>query len=156
MPLPDDVRYIWDLIAIDGGLAVATGPDGKVFNVDASGAVREVLDTAQANVLALAAGRGPNAGQLFAGTDTDGLVYRIDAAGRALVIYDAAEPEVSALVVAADGTLYAGTADAEQATPGRLEEPVEDEEGRPDADAEDKAADAEAADTAQPLSLIHI
>lgn len=150
VPLPGDVRYIWDTVATDGGLAVATGPEGKVFNVDASGAVREVLDTAQANVLALAAGRGPNAGQLFAGTDTDGLVYRIDAAGRALVIYDAPEPEVSALVVAADGTLYAGTADAEQATPGRLEEPVEDEEGRPDADAEDKAADAEAADTAQP------
>lgn len=131
-PLPDGVRYIWDLVAVGDLLVAATGPDGKVFAVDGAGTVSEVLDTAQANVLALAAGRGPWAGQVFAGTDTDGLIYRIDADGRPFIVYDAPEPEVSALAVAADGTLYAGTADADQATPGRLEEPVEEEGGRPD------------------------
>jgi len=135
IPLPDHVRYVWDLVAIGDLVVAATGPDGKVFAVDGVGTVSEVLDTAQANVLTLAAGRGPWAGQFFAGTDTDGLVYRIDADGLPFVVYDAPEPEVSALVVAADGTVYAGTADADQATPGRLEEPEEEEGGRPDVEA---------------------
>ena len=130
--LPGETRYVWDLAPVDGKIVAATGPEGRVFAVGADGAVQEVLDTAQANVLTLAAGRGPWAGSVFAGTDTDGLVYRIDAGGRASVVYDAAEPEVSALAVAADGTLYAGTADAEQAVPGRLEEPEETDGGRPE------------------------
>ena len=133
--LPDDVRYVWDLASVGGLVVAATGPEGKIFAINSVAEVTELLDTAQANVLALAAGRGPSAGQLFAGTDTDGLIYRIDSDGRPFVVYDAPEPEISALAVAADGTLYAGTADAEQATPGRLEEAVEDEGGRPDADA---------------------
>ena len=147
--LPDDVRYVWDLVAVGEQVALATGPEGKVLAIDPAGVVSELLDTAQANVLALAAGRGAWQGHLFAGTDTDGLIYRIDAQGRPFVVYDAGEPEVSALVVAADGTLYAGTADAEQATPGRLEDPEEDDNGRPDQEPDqDPAGQAAVADAA--------
>lgn len=46
------------------------------------------------------------------------------------VVYDAPEPEIATLLVAKDGTVYAGTADAEQARPGRLEEAVSEQEGR--------------------------
>lgn len=47
------------------------------------------------------------------------------------VLYDAPEPEIGALLVLADGTVYAGTADAEQARPGRLKEAATVPEGRP-------------------------
>ena len=134
--LPDDVLYVWDMLPMPTGLVLATGPEGKIFFVDnapsSEAKVSEVLDTAQAHVLCLAAGRGPWEDHVFAGTDTDGLIYRIDAEGTPFIVYDAAEPEVSALVMAADGTLYAGTADVEEVMPGRMEGAVEEEAGRPD------------------------
>ena len=45
-------------------------------------------------------------------------------------MYDAAEPEIGALLVGSDGAVYAGTADAEQARPGRLTEAVGEPRGR--------------------------
>lgn len=128
------VRYVWDMATRNQrrDLVLATGIDGKVLSVDAAGEMTELLDTAQANVLCLAA--GPD-GSVYAGTDTDGLIYRIEADGSAYVVYDADEPEIGALLVAADGAVYAGTADAEQARPGRLEDAAEEETGRPEPDA---------------------
>ncbi|MEM6852972.1 MAG: hypothetical protein AAF593_01020 [Planctomycetota bacterium] len=147
MPLPEDVRYVWDMATRnDGGeLVLATGPEGKVFSVNAAGEVNELLDTAQANILSLA--EGPD-GEIYAGTDTDGLVYRIDAAGNAFVMYDADEPEIGALLVAEDGSVYVGTADAEQARPGRMESAAEEENGRPDPEAEAEPQPVDAAEAA--------
>src|SRR5690606_2715227 len=97
----------------------------------------ELLDAAQANLLCL--GRDGK-GNIYAGSDTDGLVYRIrvnaDAGddqprAQVFVIYDAPEPEIGALLVLEDGTVFVGTADAEQARPGRLSEAVSEEAGRP-------------------------
>jgi outer membrane protein assembly factor BamB len=153
-------RFLWDLLPAGDGFFVATGPEGKVYHAEAEG-VTEVLDTAQANVLCLARhGDGP----IYAGTDTEGLIYRLTPRGGdeeafdAYVVYDAAEPEIGALLAMADGTVYAGTADAEKARPGRLEEPEEEETGRPEeaeaaeqGEAEDAAdePDAAAADPAE-------
>ncbi len=47
------------------------------------------------------------------------------------VVYDAAEPEIGAMIVNEDGSLYIGTADAEQARPGRLADAAEEEKGSP-------------------------
>ena len=129
-----EVRYIWDMTTRNDRreLVLATGVDGKVLSLDDTGTPTELLDTAQANVLCLAPGP---AGSVYAGTDTDGLIYRIDADGSVYVVYDADEPEIGALLMARDGMLYAGTADAEQAKPGRLEEAAEDETGRPEPEA---------------------
>lgn len=94
--------------------------------------VKLVLDTAQANLLCL--GRDKQ-GRLFVGTDTDGLVYRVTISptgeAEAFVLYDAPEPEVFTLLVMADGTVFVGTADADQARPGRMEAAAEKESGRP-------------------------
>ena len=94
--------------------------------------VRVLLDTVQANLLCL--GRDKQ-GRLFVGTDTDGLVYRVTLSPTGevdpFVLYDAAEPEIFTLLVTADGTVYVGTADAEQARPGRMEAASEKEGGRP-------------------------
>ena len=58
-------------------------------------------------------------------------------------LFDASEPEVGALLVASDGSVYVGTADAEQARPGRMEEAASEETGRPDEDANEDAEDAD-------------
>ncbi len=143
-----DVRYIWDVLTVGGDAFIATGSDGQVFRVsgladavarvaggtDGEPPVAEpVLDANQANVLCLAA---DGQGRVYAGTDTDGLIYRLtpaeDGTYTAFVIYDAAEPEIGALHVLEDGTVYAGTADAEQAKPGRLAEAATEQAGRPE------------------------
>ncbi len=146
MTLPES-QYIWDLARVGGELFVATGPNGKLFKVqDVAGAVdaviagnlaepagfAEVFDAAQANVLTLANGRDKDGYPLYFGTDTDGIVYRLDRDASVFAVYDAAEPEVGAITVSADGTVYAGTADAEQAKPGRMDAAVKDKRGRPD------------------------
>lgn len=134
-----DVRYIWQLKAAAGqdqSFVLAVGTPGRVLLVEAGDnpkepTVTEWLKTAQDNVLCMVS----HEDFLYAGTDKDGLVYRItlgdDAAGQEpYVVYDAAEPEIGAMVVTKDGTLYFGTADAEQARPGRMEQAVKEEEGR--------------------------
>ncbi|MEM1098753.1 MAG: Ig-like domain-containing protein [Planctomycetota bacterium] len=154
MSLPG-VRYVWSVLYLPeaGATLAATGTDGQVVRLDASGdepVVEVVVDTAQANVLTLAGtpdADGKPGFPVYAGTDTDGIIYRIDEGGSSRPIYDAAEPEVATLVVAADGTLYAGTADANQAKPGRMDGANEDETGRPDGETlEGEAADEIIAD----------
>jgi hypothetical protein len=142
LTLPES-QYIWDIAVMGRDAVVATGPNGKLFKVqDLAGyasaiakgnptqppASGELYDAAQANVLCLAL----HDQTLYFGTDTDGIVYRLDADGSVFAVYDAAEPEIGSIVVASDGTVYAGTADAEQARPGRMDGAVKDERGRPE------------------------
>jgi len=57
---------------------------------------------------------------LYAGTDEDGLVYRINPAdGKMFVLYDAKEAEISSIVIDAEGNVFAATASADNARPGR-------------------------------------
>ncbi len=94
--------------------------------------VTELYDASQTNLLCLGQDK---VGRIYAGTDTDGLVYRFTekATGEvsAFVLYDAEQPEIGALLVLPDGTTYAGTADANQARPGRLSKASNKEVGRP-------------------------
>lgn len=128
-----DARYLWDLAVQGERLLIATGSDGLVYQTSlgvAPAQAEVVLDASQDNVLVLAAA---DDGVVYAGTDSEGLVYRLDleAEGGAdvFVVYDAAEPEVAALLWH-EGSLYVGTADAEQAKPGRLTPATDEEEGR--------------------------
>lgn len=134
------VRYVWDTLVVDKTIYLATGTEGELLSVDTAAAggakVNKVLDTAQSNLLCLARdGRG----RLYFGTDGEGLVYRVtlgpDGTGAGFVMLDAAEAEVSSIVVDDDGTVYAATAAADQAKPGRMEEAKAEDTGKPDAPA---------------------
>jgi hypothetical protein len=137
----EDVRYIWDVLTppaklFDGpAIIAATGTDGKVLRIRPGNdePVTELLDAKQANVLCLALDAQ---GRVCVGTDEDGLVLRLEADDeggyQAFALYDAPEPEIGALLIGSDGSVYVGTADAEQARPGRLEEAASEEAGRPD------------------------
>lgn len=141
-----DVRYIWEVIVDGPTIYAATGTEGKVLAIrpDRFDAEQEnnpgltvVLDAKQANVLSL--GRDQQ-GRLYAGTDEDGLIFRLTPTGNGtwdtFVLFDAPEPEIGAILVTKDGTVYAGTSDANQARPGRLEAAVSNETGRPQPPAE--------------------
>ena len=140
-----EVRYIWQLLPIkqddQAVLFVAVGTPGKVLRIalaDDPPKIATWLDVSQDNVLCMA----QHEDKLYAGTDKDGLVYRLPLTAannrddenantpQPYVVYDAAEPEIAALIVAPNGTVYIGTADAEQARPGRMEDAVEEAEGR--------------------------
>ncbi|MCC5829739.1 MAG: hypothetical protein JJU36_09875 [Phycisphaeraceae bacterium] len=136
MPLPEDVRYIWDVITVGRIIYVATGTEGRVLRLNPAARrdadrIKVVLDAPQSNILRLA--KDAN-GRLYAGTDTDGLVYRISLEDvdnpSVFVMLDANEPEIGSLIAMPDGTIYVGTADASQARPGSMLRPREGDEGR--------------------------
>ena len=149
----EGVRYIWDVLTHEAGsILAATGTEGKLLRVrpDDDEPVVELLDTQQANILCMAIDQQ---GRIIIGTDEDGLVLRLEEGEedgyQAFAVYDAAEPEIGALLIGSDGSLYVGTADAEQARPGRLNEAASEEAGKPE-DADDEASEApegEATDT---------
>lgn len=131
----EGVRYIWQIVPLDGErVAVATGTEGKVLIVDLSdpdSEPRVLLETGQSHVLSLALSEDGQT--LYAGTDGEGLVYRVrdlEADKPSVyVLFDAPEPEIASMLVTRDGSLLVGTADAEQARPGRLEEAIDESVG---------------------------
>ena len=116
---PSEARYVWAMArGPQGEIYAATGIDGKIFVIEADGSSGKTLaDVKTDNLLCLAF--GPD-GMLYAGTDEDGLIYRINpTSGATYVMYDAAEPEISSIVVDNEGNIFAATAAAAQARPGR-------------------------------------
>ena len=107
----EGVQYVW---------AIYPTPDGKQ---------EAILDSNENNLLSLT---GDGKELLYAGSDPHGLVYRVNRKTKeSFVVHDAAESEISALVLAADGTLYAGT--GETVEQGESETPATTEEaGRPE------------------------
>ncbi len=148
----EGVRYIWDVLTPSAksyngpAILAATGIEGKLLgiNPDDPEPVLELFDAQQANILCLAM---DNQGRILAGTDEDGLVLRLEPGEedgyQAFAMFDAPEPEIGALLVASDGSVYVGTADAEQAKPGRLEEAASEETGKPDDDTEETNGEGE-------------
>jgi len=116
---PADARYVWAMArGPQGEVYAATGVEGKLFVIEADGRNGKVLAKIK-NKSILCLAFGPD-GMLYGGTDEDGLVYRFNpASGKPFVMYDAKEAEVSAIVVDAASNIYAATASADNARPGR-------------------------------------
>jgi hypothetical protein len=156
LALLEELRYVWEMVAVGDSLYVAGGTPGRVMRLAVAddgtlGEPEVVLEVAQDNVLSLAS---DGQAWLWAGTDTEGLVYRLRsgvAADQAapFVLLDAAEPAVTALALRPDGTLLVGTASGEAAGPGRLNEPAEEEAGQPAEPAELAEDEVPAADDAE-------
>ena len=83
---------------------MATGDEGKIFQVNQSGQGRVFAETKQRHVVSLAL---DTEGRLLAGTDPNGIAYRIDPDGRLFALHDADLPEIRSLAVAANGDIYA-------------------------------------------------
>ena len=116
---PAGAKYIWALArGAKGEIYAATGTEGQLYVVDADGKNGKVLaDLKPKNLLCMAFGHDE---MIYVGTDEDGLVYRINpSSGKPYVMYDAGEAEVSSLTVDDEGNIFAATAAADQARPGR-------------------------------------
>ncbi len=143
---PTDARYVWAMArGPQGQVYAATGTEGKLFVIEADGRNGKVLTKIKSkNILCLAF--GPD-GVLYGGTDEDGLIYRFNpASGKPFVMYDAKEAEVSSIVVDAAGNIYAATASADNARPGRSV--ADAAPGRPE-QSESKPATTKPADTSK-------
>lgn len=87
------------------GWVVGTGNDGRVLEVSADGAVRELFQAPEPEVFAVWA---DDDGTVFAGTSPEGKVYRI-AGGSGEVFFDPQEIYIWDLARAADGRLLVAT-----------------------------------------------
>ena len=128
----DDVQYVWALQQTrDGNLYVATGPNGKLFEVKADGSKSVLMTSDESNLLSLLS---DGKDTLYVGTDPNGLVYRVNRKSKEIfVLFDAPESEISCLALDKKGNLYVGTAEAMEpsaAKPAAL--PPADKPGRPE------------------------
>lgn len=117
------VNYIWAMArGSSGQVYAATGAQGFLLEISQDGKqARVVFDSKETNLLSLAIGR---ADTLYTGSDKNGLIYRVDPKkGRAFVLYDAGEAEVSAVALDGGGNVYAATAAASAARPGKEAKP---------------------------------
>ncbi|UJR82557.1 hypothetical protein [Sandaracinus amylolyticus] len=109
----------------DGGVVYAgTLPEGRIYAIDASGAVRELArPDATEHVWSLVWDARRRV--LFAATGPEGRVYAIAPDGSVQTWWDSSATHVMSLALADDGALYAGTSDdaivVRSTAPGRVE-----------------------------------
>jgi hypothetical protein len=126
----DGVQYVWSIAQTDDGkIYAATGPTGKLFEIEGAGKNRVVLDADENNLLSLIS---DGKDLLYVGTDPNGLVYRVNRkTNESFIVYDAPEAEISALVMDKAGNVYAGTAEARE-EPQMPKPPAAPTAGRPE------------------------
>jgi hypothetical protein len=81
-----------------------TGGAGKVFSVDAKGAVKQLWDSGDKQVVSLVSFGG---GVLYAGTSNEGVLYRVETDGRAIALHDFEADEVRAILRVGNATYVA-------------------------------------------------
>jgi hypothetical protein len=97
--------YIWALErALSGSLLVATGTDGKLFEVAAEGQAEVLFDSQDTHLRSL---KVLPSGQVLMGTAGEGLILRLDPDGSVRTLYDAEQPEVVSFAADPDGSCYA-------------------------------------------------
>src|SRR6266436_5029799 len=103
-----EARHVWDVVEdAAGNLLVATGDEGKIYQVAPDGKVTVVFSSTDSQILCLARAAD---GIIYAGTGPNGQVVRIAADGTAAVFYKSPENYVWSLAVTPDGkAIYAGT-----------------------------------------------
>lgn len=113
-PVPDP--YVWSLAAWGEHLVAGTGPEGKIYRLDARGRAEPWAETRQSHVLSLAA---DGEGTLYAGTSPNGVLFRIGADARPEVVFNTDEQEIRALLWQA-GTLFIGANKSKRFDPKRF------------------------------------
>ena len=134
---PEDATYIF-AVKVDrtGRIFLATGPEGKIYQLDSFGKNADVLyQVKDKNILSLEL---DEKGSLYAGTDETGLVYKIDIdSGKAKVLFDSNQPEITALSYVEGEGLYATSTSAEISQVKKPMPKAEPLPGRPDVNKKD-------------------
>jgi hypothetical protein len=100
-------------VAADGSVLAATSPDGKVYRTPAGGGGAAVVfdpsttEEKPKYLWDLAVGKG---GEVYVAAGAPAVVYRVAAGGgKAEVLFRTADQHIRCLLLAADGTLWAGS-----------------------------------------------
>jgi hypothetical protein len=103
-----DAVHVWDIVEDKhGNLFVATGNEGKIFQVTPQGKVSVAYESQDTEVLCLALASD---GTIYAGTGPKGRILRLGPDGKGQLLYQTPENYVWSLAVdPANQTIYAGT-----------------------------------------------
>jgi len=102
--------FIWDVVADrQGNIYLATGNDGRIYKISASGDSSLFFDAPELEVYALAM---DDAGNLLAATSPNGKVYRISPSGDGKTFFDPNDKYIWDLVFDKDGNLIVATGDS--------------------------------------------
>lgn len=85
-------------------LYAATGPEGKLFRVDAAGKAQVYFDSDEPHLTSVALAED---GSVYTGSNGKALLYKLTGPGRATVLYDFDADDVKAIAVGKGGALYA-------------------------------------------------
>ena len=105
-------------LGTDGQMYAVTSPDGKVYRLGASAADAAVVfdpaGTAEKpkylwDVVQATAGADGKAGDLYVAAGAPAVVYRVPLGGKAQVAFKTVDQHIRCLLMAADGTLWAGS-----------------------------------------------
>ena len=98
--------HVWAL-AFDekqNALFAATGPEGKLFRVDANGKAQIYFDSDEPHLVSLALA---DDGALYAGSSGKAVLYKISGPGRATVLYDFPGEDVKGVALGPKGKVFA-------------------------------------------------
>jgi hypothetical protein len=98
--------HVWALAYDEkqNALFAATGPNGKLFRIDAAGKAQVYFDSDEPHLVSLAIGDN---GALYAGSSGKAILYRITGPGRATVLYDLPGEDVKAIALGPKGKVFA-------------------------------------------------
>lgn len=99
-------EHVWG-VAYDAKAKVvyaATGPEGKLFRISATGDAQVYFDAPEQHLMSVAV--APD-GTVYAGASDRAKLYKVTAPGRASVLYDFARTEVRAIAVNQKGEVFA-------------------------------------------------
>lgn len=85
-------------------LYAATGPEGKLFRVDATGKADVYFDSDEPHLVSVAVA---DDGTVYTGSNGKALLYKLTGPGKATVLHDFDGDDVKALALGKDGALYA-------------------------------------------------
>ncbi len=85
-------------------LYAATGPEGKLFRVDASGKADVYFDSDEPHLVSVAVA---DDGTVYAGSNGKALLYKLTGPGKASVVHDFDGDDVKAIAIGKDGAIYA-------------------------------------------------
>ncbi len=101
-----DTQHVWDL-AFDpktNSLFAATGPEGKLYRIDAAGKASVYFDAEEQHLMSVAVAKD---GTVYAGASDKSKLYAITGPGRARVLQDFGSTEVRAIATGDNGDVFA-------------------------------------------------
>lgn len=105
----EGAQHVWGL-AYDEASQVAyaaTGPEGKLFRIQANGKAEVYFDAEEQHLMSVAVSPQRGKGIVYAGASDKAKLYEVRAPGRADVLHDFGRTEVRAIVPGPRGELYA-------------------------------------------------